>query len=176
MISAWNGSNIETWMSRESFRALDILSVAKRPVHQTPSLLYNAMIYPIRNLAVKGMIWYQGEANRNKPEEYARLFPAFVQDIRDTFRKPELPFYYVQIAPFAYSSPEGIEGASLREVQLKCASQIPHSGMVVTLDIGEQGCIHPAKKKEVGERLAYYALAKLTVISILAIRDLNIVR
>lgn len=76
MISAWNGSNIETWMSRESFRALDILSVAKRPVHQTPSLLYNAMIYPIRNLAVKGMIWYQGEANRNKPEEYARLFPA----------------------------------------------------------------------------------------------------
>lgn len=160
VISAWNGSNIETWMSRESFRALDILSVAKRPVHQTPSLLYNAMIYPIRNLAVKGMIWYQGEANRNKPEEYARLFPAFVQDIRNTFQKPELPFYYVQIAPFAYSSSEGIEGASLREVQLKCASQIPHSGMVVTLDIGEQGCIHPAKKKEVGERLAYYALAK----------------
>lgn len=160
VISAWNGSNIETWMSRESFRALDILSVAKRPVHQMPSLLYNAMIYPIRNLAVKGMIWYQGEANRNKPEEYARLFPAFVQDIRNTFQKPELPFYYVQIAPFAYSSSEGIEGASLREVQLKCASQIPHSGMVVTLDIGEQGCIHPAKKKEVGERLAYYALAK----------------
>ena len=71
-----------------------------------------------------------------------------------------MPFYYVQIAPFNYGGPEDVQGALLREAQMKNLEDIPRSGMAVTLDIGDYDCIHPAKKKEVGRRLAYLALTQ----------------
>lgn len=168
IISSWGGSKIEAWMSRNSLASFPEFNLdfgedkrtLKTPVHQTPCNLYYAKLHPLLNYVIKGAIWYQGESNRNDPVLYGRLFPAFVKDLRDSFGQGDFPFYYVQIAPFAYENPEGTVGAKLREVQCKSMNVIPNAGMVVTLDIGESNCIHPARKKEVGERLAYWALAR----------------
>ena len=83
---------------------------------------------------------------------------AYVDMMREKWGNDNMPFYYVQIAPFNYAGPDDIQGALLREAQMKCLETIPHSGMAVTLDIGDYNCIHPAKKAEVGRRLAYMAL------------------
>ena len=69
-----------------------------------------------------------------------------------------MPFYYTQIAPFKYSGVDGLEAALIREAQLKNLAEIPHSGMAVTMDCGDEFCIHPSKKKPVGDRLAFLAL------------------
>ena len=66
--------------------------------------------------------------------------------MREKWGNDNMPFYYVQIAPFNYAGPEDVLGAMLREAQMKCLETIPHSGMAVTLDIGDYDCIHPAKK------------------------------
>lgn len=126
--------------------------------HQNwPTALYNGMIAPIANLSIRGAIWYQGESNVSRAEQYRTLFPAMIEDWRRTFRNPGLPFYFVQIAPFAYGGDTG-QAAMLREAQGK-ALALPHTGMAVTLDIGEAKDIHPRNKREVGRRLALLALA-----------------
>ena len=124
------------------------------------SLLYNGMVHPLIGYGIKGVIWYQGESNRHDPEKYGQLMPVFVKDLRNKWGLGELPFYYVQIAPYKYSGPDVAESAYLREVQLQNMSKIPNSGMVTTLDVGEMNGIHPSNKEAVGERLAYWALAK----------------
>jgi sialate O-acetylesterase len=123
----------------------------------TPTTLYNAMINPIIPYNIKGAIWYQGEANTGKPEEYATLFPLMIKNWRDDWKLGEFPFYYVQIAPYNYG--EQTHSELLRESQLKSLAA-PNTGMVVTLDIGNPQNIHPGNKKDVGERLAFWALAK----------------
>ena len=118
------------------------------------------MISPVINYTIKGMIWYQGESNRGQEELYGRLMPAFVKDLRQKWGLGDFPFYYVQIAPFQYDGVDKTSSAKLREVQLRNMNEIPNSGMAVTLDIGEKTKIHPAEKEKVGNRLAYWALAK----------------
>jgi sialate O-acetylesterase len=86
--------------------------------------------------------------------------PAFVADIRSKWDSGEFPFYYVQIAPYKYDHPDSTSGASLREVQMQHLAQIPNSGMVTTMDIGNIDFIHPSNKAKVGERLALWALGK----------------
>ena len=114
------------------------------------------MIAPLIPYEIKGVIWYQGESNTNQPELYQSLFSLMISNWRDDWKK-EFPFYYVQIAPWNYG--ELIKSQKLREAQL-LTLKVPKTGMVVTLDIGDVTNIHPAKKKEVGERLALWALAK----------------
>jgi len=123
----------------------------------TPTALYNAMIHPLIPFAIKGVIWYQGETNRKNPEQYAKLLPALIKSWREDWGLGEFPFYFVQIAPFEYGE---TNSAFLREAQLKTMLSTPNTGMAVTLDIGDEFCIHPPIKKEVGERLGYWALAK----------------
>lgn len=124
--------------------------------NKTPTLLYNAMIVPLIPFQIKGSIWYQGEENTKEPELYRKLFPLMIKNWRDD-RKEEFPFYFVQIAPFDYGP--SVKSELLRESQFLTLS-IPNTGMAVTLDIGEPYNIHPANKKDVGERLALWALAK----------------
>jgi sialate O-acetylesterase len=123
----------------------------------TPTTLYNAMINPIIPYNIKGAIWYQGESNTGNPKQYATLFPLMIKNWREDWNLGEFPFYYVQIAPYEYG--DSTHSELLRESQLKCLS-IPKTGMVVTLDIGNPQNIHPGNKKDVGERLALWALAK----------------
>lgn len=165
IVSSWGGTRIEAWMSKETLATPMFKdSIQKRRGYNGASQLYNAKLYPLSNYTIKGALWYQGESNVGHAAMYEKLFPAFVNDFRKLWGKGEIPFYYVQIAPFDGSHDTEhskiSEYARLRESQLKSLKNIPNSEMVVTLDIGEEDCIHPAKKEQVGNRLAYCALAK----------------
>ncbi len=164
IIASWGGSAMEAWMDKEtissSFPEFDLsyLDGEEMPDDRNhrPGLLYNGMLHPIIPFTIKGMIWYQGEQNRFNPYQYLRLQPAFVKMLREQFEVGDFPFYYVQIAPYRYG--DDLNSAFLRESQMKALELIPNSGMAVTLDAGDYGCIHPAKKQVVGQRLALLAL------------------
>jgi sialate O-acetylesterase len=126
----------------------------------TPSVLYNSMIYPLSPYSIKGFLWYQGESNIGSAEQYPSYLSSMVKDWRRLWEGKEIPFYYVQIAPYKYSGVLNTESAVFRNAQRIAMDSVKNSGMVVTLDIGDVAIIHPSKKKEVGERLAYWALAK----------------
>ncbi|MCX6260653.1 MAG: glycosyl hydrolase family 2 [Bacteroidia bacterium] len=137
-------------------------SAVKRPKTigaSTPSSLFNGMINPLIKYPVKGAIWYQGEANVGRADQYSKIFPLMIRNWRDVWKIEDLAFYYVQIAPYVYGGVDSTESAYLREAQEK-ALQLPNTGMAVTLDIATVMNIHPPFKKEVGERLANLALAK----------------
>ena len=167
VVSSWGGSSIEAWMSEEVARPFGVdLSHLKedakitKPIQQKPCVLFNAKVSPLTNYMVKGMIWYQGESDRHKLGQYAKMLPAMVADYRKRWGLDKMPFYYVEIAPFSYGDSNGLSAAYFREMQQQLMQVIPNSGMVSTLDIGSRDFIHPPKKAEVGKRLAYWALAK----------------
>jgi sialate O-acetylesterase len=113
------------------------------------------MIHPLRNLKIKGVIWYQGEGNAGQADKYRALFTTMIEGWREAFGQ-QFSFYFVQIAPFRYGE---LNAAYLREAQLQTLS-LPATGMAVTMDIGNLTDIHPKHKQEVGRRLALWALAK----------------
>jgi sialate O-acetylesterase len=130
------------------------------PGHKSsPAGLYNAMVSPLIPYAIKGVIWYQGEANRSRAYQYRKLFTVMIKSWRDKWGQGDFPFYYVQIAPYKYLKEAATVAAELREAQLMTLS-IPNTGMVVTTDIGDANDIHPKNKQEAGRRLALWALAK----------------
>lgn len=130
------------------------------PGHKSsPAGLYNAMVSPLMPYAIKGVIWYQGEANRSRAYQYRKLFAAMIKNWRDKWGQGDFPFYYVQIAPFKYNKEAELIAAELREAQLMTLS-VPNTGMAVTIDIGDANNIHPKNKQEAGRRLALWALAK----------------
>ena len=124
-----------------------------------PMGLYNAMIAPMRNYALKGVIWYQGESNTSNPKEYAKLFPTMINDWRRTFAQPQLPFVFVQLANYMEAAPQPTESnwAETREAQ-QAALKIKNTAMAVAIDLGEWNDIHPLNKKDVGIRLALGAM------------------
>lgn len=125
-----------------------------------PALIYNAMINPILPFTIKGVIWYQGESNADRPYEYERLFPLLINDWRSKWHEGNFPFYFVQIAAYSASDqPPAADWPALREAQLKTLS-VPNTSMAVTIDIGDYYRIHPQNKQEVGRRLALIARAK----------------
>jgi sialate O-acetylesterase len=125
----------------------------------TPAVLYNANIAPIALLAVKGIIWYQGEANTSRASEYRELFPAFIKDWRAHFKQGDLPFLFVQLANYMQeaATPGESDWAEMREAQAS-ALKLPNTGMATIIDIGEADDIHPKNKAEVGRRLGLAAL------------------
>lgn len=124
-----------------------------------PTVLFNAMVKPWTAFPIKGVIWYQGEANVGRSEQYGDLFPALITDWRRQWRS-DFPFYFVQLANFMESKKiqPNSEWAALREAQTK-ALKFDQVGMAVTIDIGLADDIHPKNKQEVGRRLALLALA-----------------
>jgi sialate O-acetylesterase len=113
--------------------------------HQNyPTALYNAMIAPIIPFGIRGAIWYQGESNRTRADQYRKLFPAMIQDWRTRWELGDFPFYFVQIAPYRYGNDKG-EAAELREAQTMTLSLL-NTGMAVTMDIGNPADIHPTNK------------------------------
>jgi sialate O-acetylesterase len=137
-------------------------SAIKRPKTigaSTPATLFNGMINPLTWYPVKGAIWYQGEANVGRADQYSRIFPLMIRNWRDAWGIADFPFYFVQIAPYVYGGADSTESAYLREAQ-EAALRLPNTGMAVTLDLATVNNIHPPFKKEVGDRLANLALAK----------------
>lgn len=179
--SNWGGSSAEAWVSSEiltnEFPEFDEtvgnyktladqsgvlhtnLRKAPKGLRQTsPAVLYNSMIHPLIPFTIRGVVWYQGESNVKQPDQYRTLFPAVIRDWRNRWDIGDFPFYFVQIAPFAYKQ-NPVSAAFLREAQTMALSQ-PNTGMVVTMDIGDPTNIHPKQKKPVGERLARLALKR----------------
>ena len=130
-------------------------------VPHTPTSLYNGMIAPHPPYALRGFLWYQGESNASRAEEYRILFPALIRDWRNRFGQGDLPFYFVQLANFQARPKDPVESqwAELREAQRLTLERVPRTGMAVALDIGEANDIHPKNKQDVGRRLAACALA-----------------
>jgi sialate O-acetylesterase len=163
MHSSWGGSKAEAWMDPEALSAFPEIAppeeLPENRFNHTPTLLYNAMLHPFIGYTMKGAIWYQGESNRNDAKQYETLFPALINSWRAQWQQGAFPFYFVQIAPYRYDGENESSSAFLREAQLNSMLNTENTGMVVTMDIGDCDCIHPAEKNLVGKRLAYWALA-----------------
>ena len=135
-----------------------------------PSVLYNGMVHSIEKLAIKGVIWYQGENNAGRAVEYRKAMPLLINDWRKRWQQPAMPFYFVQLASYNSAngnSNQGSAWAELREAQSMAAS-LPNAGMAVTIDVGDPANIHPRNKQDVGKRLAALALQKTYGINTIA--------
>lgn len=121
-----------------------------------PVCLYNAMIAPLKEYGVKGVIWYQGESNVSRRNEYADLLTAMMADWRKTFDAPELPFYIVELADFLHPNDTGGRKAwaEMRQEQAKAAEQSSNAYLIKNSDLGEWNDIHPLDKKTLGKRVA----------------------
>jgi len=169
IVSSWGGSRVESWTSREileTYSDVDLSEKAINDLHpmSRPMLMYNAMIRPLIHYTIKGFIWYQGESNVGHHQVYAERLANMVNLWRKDWGLGDLPFYYVEIAPWIYGDGEtGTSGALLREAQFKAQSLIPNSGMISTNDLVEdyeKTNIHPRNKIDVGKRLAFMALSQ----------------
>ncbi len=124
------------------------------------TVLYNAMIAPLKGMTFKGVIWYQGESNAGRHNEYYDLMSALIQNWRNLFGKPDLPFLLCQLPIFMEQRPYPGDSswARLRDAQLKLSQHIPHVGLDVNIDLGDWNDIHPLNKKDVGYRLMLQAM------------------
>ena len=161
--SAWGGTRIEPWISEAGLKEFDWVKLPDKNQtgdfsQQTPTVLFNAMISPMVGYAIRGGLWYQGESNRNEPEEYEKLMPGLINNWRNEWGIGDFSFYYCQIAPYDYGG--GMNSAFLREAQFKASTALPNIGMACLMDVGEKNNIHPGDKRAAGERLAYLALAR----------------
>jgi sialate O-acetylesterase len=121
----------------------------------SPTVLYNAMIAPVIPYGIRGAIWYQGESNAGRANEYRTLFPTMIEDWRKRWKQGDFPFLCVQLAPYKQTRDAWPE---LREAQLLATQKLSKVGMAVITDVGEEKDIHPKKKEPVGARLALLAL------------------
>lgn len=181
IISSVGASSCQAWTSRDTLAndpllndrylfPFDTSHVSKEPMDSVvtfekvvyPTVFYNAMIHPLKEIALKGVLWYQGEGNRGDGDIYARLMSSMVRNWRTLFRNDQLPFYYVQVAPYNWMETDttAYEYALLREAQAKVRLNIPNSEMIVTMDIADPDDIHPRNKQDVGYRLSRVALSK----------------
>ncbi|HYO11006.1 MAG TPA: sialate O-acetylesterase [Tepidisphaeraceae bacterium] len=124
-----------------------------------PTNIYNAMVHPLLPYGIKGAIWYQGESNAARAEQYRKLFPAMIADWRKQWGQGDFPFLFVQLANFGRNNeqPGDSHWSELREAQTMTLAKSPNTAMAVTIDIGERGDIHPKNKQDVGKRLGLAA-------------------
>lgn len=137
-----------------------ILSKEQPGQNDVPGLLFNAMIAPLTHFPIRGVLWYQGESNVPRAQQYERSFPLLIRDWRKQWQQSQLPFYFVQLASFLPLEKNNLNGskwAELRDAQRK-ALKLPGTGMVVATDIGNADDIHPTNKQAVGSRLALHAM------------------
>ncbi|MGZ8558679.1 MAG: sialate O-acetylesterase [Chitinophagaceae bacterium] len=161
--ASWGGTPAEVWTPAEEVHDDSVLKRAATLQNKSPwwpvspGLTYNAMIFPLTNFTIAGAIWYQGESNTGTFASYNKLFTTMIGSWRKAWQK-DIPFYYVQIAPFQYANKN--IGALLQEQQTKTLSY-PNTGMVVITDLVDNiKDIHPKNKIDVANRLANLALAE----------------
>ncbi len=167
---SYGGSPVEAFMDAETLKAFPEIKVpaasgTEQLNNRNATVLYNGMLGAFLGYSIKGCLWYQGETNNDRPQQYETLFPAFVKQIREQSGQGDFPFYYCQIAPYNYNNNAAVNvnnnnSAYLRDAQRKALTKIPNSGMAVLMDIGEEFNIHPGDKETGSKRLAYMALAK----------------
>lgn len=148
-----------TWRARVE----QIRSAAGPSVNDAPTLGHNGLVAPLNGLAVRGVLWYQGEENSGRAAAYADGFKRLIQDWRSQFGDPHLPFFFVQLAaflPLADNQPGAGNWAEMRESQA-AALALPHTGMATAIDVGDAVDIHPRDKRTLGQRLAAVAMHEL---------------
>lgn len=166
---AYGGARIESWTPKEILETYPDEDLSREKIEATqhyhrPYLAYNAMLCPVMGYTVKGFIWYQGCSNVGKHDQFTERMSNMISHWRSCWgdQDAELPFYMVELAPYRNKPYTAVPYfALLRQAQHEAAKAIPNCGIVVTNDLVEsyeQDNIHPAKKKEVGERLAFLAL------------------
>jgi len=166
--STWGGTKAAVWISKDVFSKDPALYYASNSIQsdagplpsvpRMPSCLFNSMINPITPFTLRGIIWYQGESNSDRPQAYKPLFQALINDWREKWNNAQLPFLYVQLP--GWQGNPGSEGAwaELREAQRNALS-LPKTGMTVTLDLNNDPTeLHPPNKQPIGHRLALAAL------------------
>jgi sialate O-acetylesterase len=165
------GTRVESWLTKENLQKftgdpVDSAEIARRwPTDYHRSLLWgNGTFNPILNYTVKGILYYQGCSNVGDPgNQYSERMKVLAEQWRTQFGLGEIPFYFVEIAPYHYDDVDGEAGAWLREQQYRASTMIPNSSLICTNDLVypyEYTQIHPAQKQAVGERLAFTALAR----------------
>ena len=137
-----------------------------------PGSLFNGMVSPLKRYPVRGVVWYQGEANVGRGKQYATLLPTLISDWRKQFGNAKLPFYYAQVAPYRYSDYPIEALPEIWDAQLKTAKTVAHVAMATTMDLGDISDLHPKNKQDVGKRLAMLALTD-TYLSKLAMTSVN---
>ncbi len=161
--TSWGGTPAEAWTPEESIKADAVLHKDALSLKEVPwgpvktAVIYNAMLAPLAGLKIKGFLWYQGESNVSNAAHYDKLLNTLISSWRKAWAE-ELPFYYVQIAPYKYGNPE--EGVMLRNAQ-RMVESTSKTAMVTISDIGNIDDIHPKNKMDVGERLGNVALKNL---------------
>lgn len=161
--ATWGGTPIKAWTDKKSLQPFAQLNLppadnSVKPNADTATCLFNGMINPIVGYGIKGFIWYQGEEDTRFPYLYKELMIAMVKGWRNLWNRGKLPFYYVQIAPCNYNERQKDSVPLLREAQAQAMAAIPHSGMVVSMDVGSGATIHPPDKTTIARRLLYWAL------------------
>jgi sialate O-acetylesterase len=161
---------VSDWLEASKKNVIDKTTITQPPAypqeivaytsHQSPTMLYNGMVNPLVPFAIKGSIWYQGESNHGEGMRYVDKTKALVEGWRNVWGIKDLPYYYVQIAPYQYGSEDPKRLADFWVAQAEIETQIPNTGMVVVSDIGNLKNIHPTNKQDVGKRLANFALVK----------------
>lgn len=166
---AWGGASCEAWIEPRLLLEHPELSglasptrLEKTPENQRAGALRDGMLAPLRPLAIKGVVWYQGEANTGRAWQYRLLLPLLIESWRQDWEQGDFPFYFVQLANFMAPRPNpgNSSWAELREAQNLTARQLRNVGVAVAIDVGETANFHPKDKKPVGERLALLALAR----------------
>lgn len=183
--NAWGGSAAEAWVPREVLarheRYAGLLErwdrmaaeaeadpeAAKKHAralrgNHRPANLYQGVLHPLIGYGIRGAIWYQGESNAGRAYQYRHLFPLMIQTWREAWGQGDFPFYWVQLADFRgyVDRPGNSAWAELREAQTMTMSKLPNTGEAVIIDLGEAKDIHPRNKRDVGLRLARWALAR----------------
>jgi len=168
--TSWGGTVAETWMSSEAIsqdpdfadmlaklKAVDMNAANVGP-NSYPTLLYNGMLNPIIPYGIKGAIWYQGESNASRAQQYKRVFPNMIKDWRSKWGEGNFPFLFVQLANFKkpVATPGESEWAELREAQTQTLN-LENTGMATIIDVGDATDIHPTDKQTVGLRLSLAA-------------------
>ena len=166
------GSRVESWLTKENLEkytdeptdSMGIVNFKPQWDFHRAMLWGNGTFNPILNYTVKGILFYQGCSNVGDPgNQYSERMKLLVEQWRSQFALGEIPFYFVEIAPYASGDVNGDWSAKLREQQYRASQIIPNSGLICTNDLVypyETTQIHPAQKRQVGQRLAYLALNK----------------
>ena len=164
--SSWGGTPVEVWTPSEVLGKREDMVASWKSLSYSQrkgwniGVAYNAMIWPIKDVTLAGVIWYQGESNKNNADMYAEEFEMMINQWRKDFSNADLPFYYVQIAPHSRNG-EGVNNAYIREAQEQVWKKVSNVGMVCISDqVDDVTDIHPRRKSEVGRRLANMALGQ----------------
>ena len=161
--SSWGGTRIEPWTPAAHPDDLWLLQHIKefKRSYDRPTELWNGMVAGLVPYAIKGAIWYQGEANRHDGDAYIEKTVSLVRGWRREWGQGDFPYFLVQLAPYKYDSPTGTVLAVFQEAQARIPERVPNSGYTVINDVGNVKDIHPTDKRTVGMRLADQALDRV---------------